>query len=132
MADVSDIEIHVIAPDGVPITLLSALGKAMERACPGATVGACDCRPDCKCSITGTFGKVSVLRSATAEPDEPSDTARAWAEGYTAGWDAAEARDHWRTVLKPLGAPVPQQPANPYPATPEATHRFVSEDSDGG
>lgn len=55
------------------------------------------------------------------------DKAQAWADGYTAGWDAAEAREHWRTVLKPLGAPVPQQPANPYPCAPEATHRFVPE-----
>jgi hypothetical protein len=60
----SRIEVHVIAPDGVPIPLLAALGRVMGEACPGSTVGPCELgTPDCKVSIVGeTRGAVVDLR----------------------------------------------------------------------
>lgn len=60
----SRIELHVIAPDGVPIPLLAALGRVMGEACPDATVGPCELgTPDCKVSIVGETSGPVVDRS---------------------------------------------------------------------
>lgn len=44
------VELHVRTNSGVPPSLLSDLGRAMEASCPAATVSACNC---CDFRITG-------------------------------------------------------------------------------
>lgn len=47
-----------------------------------------------------------------------AELARAWYDGYNAGREYQEARDHWATLNLPLST-IPQQPICPYRVTEE-------------
>jgi len=43
-----------------------------------------------------------------------TDFSRAWHVGYTAGWEAGQARLSWQFEDRERRGPVPQQPPCPY------------------